>query len=194
MKGVRLTGFLRFLSGLLLMQAATALLVVVALSLDSTGSWLLVGLFLLLLSLVTAFWFGTIAAHAHQQAAARLHQQFSKEREKIRVRAEKEKNRVLQKSQQQVEKERRRIEAKANTKTKFMFAGLLAAGGLMLFTQFMTLGLLLMTGAGGALAGYLLRTKQQLLPNRKTNDALPRSETVAGEVRKLSGPTGSAGS
>jgi len=178
MKAVRFTGFLRFLAGLLLVQVATVLLVVVALSLDTLGTWLLVAFFLPTLSLVTAFWFGTIAAHAHQQAAARLHRQFSREREKIRVRAEKEKNRVMQKSQQLVEKERRKIQAKANTRTTLMFTGLVAAGGLMVFTQFMTIGLLLMTGAGGALAGYLLRIKQQVLPGGKTRDALPADEAT----------------
>lgn len=177
MKGLRLSGIFRFLAGILLVQLATALLVVAALRMDSRQAWLLLGLFGLTLGVITAFWFGTIAAHAHQQATARLREQFSREREKIRVRAEREKARVVQKSQQQLEKDRRKVQARANTRTTLMFTGLVAAGGLMVFTQFMTFGLLLMTGAGGALAGYMLRIKQQVLPGGRKKASLPADRT-----------------
>jgi len=177
MIGLRLSGIFRFLAGILLVQAATALLVVTAIRLDTREGWLLLGLFALTLGLVTAFWFGTIASHAHHEASARLREQFSREREKIRVRAEREKTRVIQKSQQQLEKDRRRTQAKANTRVTLMFTGLAAAGGLMVFTQFMTFGLLLMTGAGGALAGYMLRLKQQMLPGKKASSALPATKS-----------------
>jgi Flp pilus assembly protein TadB len=173
MKGLHLSGIFRFLAGILLVQVATALLVLAALRLDNPQTWLLLGLFALTLGLVTAFWFSTIAAHAHQKAMARLREQFSREREKIRLRAEREKSRVIQKNQQQLEKDRRKLQSRANTRVTLMFTGLVAAGGLMVFTQFMTFGLLLMTGAGGALAGYLLRIKQQMLPGSRKKTALP---------------------
>ena len=173
MKGARLSSFLRFLAGILLVQLATGLLVFLALGSERPETWLLLGLFALILGTIAAFWFGTIAAHAHQKATAHLHEQFSREREKIRVRAEREKSRVMQKNQQQLEKERRKVQARANKKTTLMFTGMVAAGGLMVFTQFMTFGLLLMSGAGGALAGYLLRVKQQMLPRNKAKDARP---------------------
>ena len=176
MKGLRLSGIFRFLAGILLVQIATALLVVTAMRMDTPQAWLLLGLFAFTLGLVTAFWFGSIAAHVHQEATARLREQFSREREKIRVRAEREKTRVIQKSQQQLEKDRRRTRAKANSRVTLMFTGLVAAGGLMVFTQFMTFGLLLMTGAGGALAGYMLRIKQQMLPRRKAQLQLPATK------------------
>ena len=140
MKGLRLSGIFRYLAGILLVQVATALLVVTAIRLDTREAWLLLGLFALTLGLVTAFWFGTIASHAHQEATARLREQFSRERERIKVRAEREKTKVIQKSQQQLEKERRKTQAKANTRVTLMFTGLVAAGGLMVFTQFMTFG------------------------------------------------------
>ncbi|RTZ73837.1 MAG: hypothetical protein DSZ01_00520 [Gammaproteobacteria bacterium] len=177
MKGLRLSGIFRFLAGILLVQVATALLVVTAIRLDTREAWLLLGLFALTLGLVTAFWFGTIASHAHQEVTARLREQFSREREKIKVRAEREKTKVIQKSQQQLEKERRKTQAKANTRVTLMFTGLVAAGGLMVFTQFMTFGLLLMTGAGGALAGYMLRLKQQMLSGKKAQPVLPRAKS-----------------
>lgn len=173
MKGFSITSVFRFLVGLVLLQAATALLVVTALRLGSGEAWALLGLLALALSLLTALWFSSIVAHARHEATTRVREQFSREREKIRVRAERDKTRVIQKSQQQMEKDRRRVQARANTRVTLMFTGLVAAGGLMVFTQFMTFGLLLMTGAGGALAGYMLRIKQQLLPRRNAQSQLP---------------------
>ncbi len=41
------------------------------------------------------------------------------------------------------------------------FAGALAAAGIMLITELLTLGLLTLTTAGGALGGYFMRAKQE---------------------------------
>ena len=66
------------------------------------------------------------------------------------------------------------------------FVGVIAAGTLMVFTQFMTLGLLMLATGGGALAGYLARMKQDHLGG---NERVVKvvSETPKAQ-NKLKGP------
>lgn len=177
-----ISGTIRFFIGIVLVQAATGILVMVAMNADNRQAWLLLALLALTFGLITAFWFASIMSHARQDATARLREGFSREREKIKVRAEKEKTKVMEKSHQQIIKERSRVQAKANTKTGAMFAAVLALGGIMVFTQFVTFGLLLMSAAGGALGGYLLRSRQlttgsgqkALLPLKKDRKLLEK--------------------
>jgi len=161
------SGLFKFLTGILLLQVATGILVVLALRTESHEVWLLFLLLALTLCLLTAFWFASIITHAKKDATAQVREDFSREREKIRVRAEREKSKVIEKSHQQIIKDRGRIQAKANTKSGVLFAGMLTLGGIMVFTQFFTFGLLIMTTAGGALAGYLVRSRQIVLSRRQ---------------------------
>ena len=83
------------------------------------------------------------------------------------------------------------------------FIGVIAVGGVMLFTQFVTMGMLLMTTAGGALAGYAYRTRQEIgrrekqealssdNPPEKLIDATPARRAIASLVGKVS-PVGKA--
>jgi hypothetical protein len=50
-------------------------------------------------------------------------------------------------------------------------AGLAAAGVVLVFTQFMTLGLLALSLGGGALLGYVLRARQNRLPGQRNASA-----------------------
>ncbi len=161
------SGLFKFLTGILLVQIATGILVVVALRTESREMWLLFALLAVTLCLLTAFWFASIISHARRDAVSQVREGFSREREKIRVRAEREKSKVIEKSHQQIIKDRSRTQAKANAKSAALFAGVLALGGIMVFTQFFTFGLLLMTTAGGALAGYLMRSRQIFLSRRQ---------------------------
>jgi hypothetical protein len=52
------------------------------------------------------------------------------------------------------------------------FAGIAGLGTLLLLTQFLSLGVLLISSSGGAVAGYLLRLRQEA---RRRN--LPDAET-----------------
>ena len=161
------SGIFKFLIGIILAQTATGILVVVALRTENREVWLLLGLLGLTLSLLTAFWFASIVTHAKKDATSHMREGFSREREKFRVRAEREKSKVMEKSHQRIIKDRSRTRSKANTKSNALFAGALALGGIMLFTQFLTFGLLLMTTAGGALAGYLMRSRQVVLGSKR---------------------------
>ncbi len=151
------------------MQTATGILVVVALRTQDREVWLLFLLLALTLCMITAFWFASIITHAKKEAVAQLREGFSREREKIRVRAEREKSKVIEKSHQRIIKDRSRTQAKANTKSAALFTGTLALGGILVFTQFFTFGLLLMSTAGGAFGGYLLRSRQIFLSRKQKN-------------------------
>ena len=176
------SGIFKFLTGILLVQAATAILAIVALRTEHRELWILLALLALSLSILAAFWFASIVGHAKKDATAQMREGFSREREKIRVRAEREKSRMMEKSHQRIIKERSRGQNRANTRVGVVAAGALALGGVMLFTQFFTFGLLLMTTAGGAVAGYLMRSRQ-LLPGRKKDPSLEskRPEKLIGE-------------
>jgi hypothetical protein len=175
----------KFLAGILLVQAATGILVVVGLRTENPEVWLLLILLGLTLGLLSAFWFASITHHARKEATAEVREGFSREREKIRVRAEREKSRLMEKSHQRLIKERGRFQTRSNIKSGALFAGVLALGGILAFTQFFTFGLLLMTTAGGALGGYLLHSRR-ILPGRKQRPSLesrPSEKTIGGKVR-----------
>jgi len=161
------SGLFKFLTGILLVQVATGLLVAAALRTQQQELWLLFLLLALTLCLITAFWFASVTQHAKRDATARVREGFSREREKIRVRAEREKAKLIEKSQQRIIKDRSRTQAKANAKSAVLLTGVAVLGGIMVFTQFITFGLLLMATAGGALGGYLLRSRQLTLSRKR---------------------------
>lgn len=170
MRQFNFSSVFKFLIGIFLAQAATVILVMAAARTHLEETWIIFALLALMTGFVTALWFASIASHVEKDAVARAKDDFSREREKIRVRAEKEKNKVIKQSHQQIIKETSRVQAKASFKVGAAFVGLLGLGALMLFTQFVTVGLLTLSTAGGALVGYLVRARQDYL-NRKQNKA-----------------------
>jgi hypothetical protein len=158
---INFSGLFKFLLGILLVQAATAAQVVAALHSGSREVWVLLGALSLVLGTLTALWFSTILHHARKDAVIRIKDDFSKEREKIRLRAERDKTKVIQQSHQQIMKDRNRTQAKASLKVGASFAGMVGLGAVMLLSQFVTFGLLTLSTAGGALAGYAWRTRQE---------------------------------
>jgi uncharacterized membrane protein YbhN (UPF0104 family) len=122
---------------------------------------------LLVIGFVAAFWFSSLAHLLRKDELHKADKAFAKEREKIKVSAERAKTRVVKQAQKEVAKEARNTHAKANFKVGATFAAAIGVGALMLLTQFLTIGLLMMTTSGGALAGYLYRGRKQ------TRAALP---------------------
>lgn len=158
---------IRYLPGLLLVQVATVALVLAALQSDNRELWISMAALAVILNLVTALWFGSITSHLKKDAVAKVTEQFSQEREKLRVNAEQQKARLLKKSHDQINKATNRAHARANFKVGAAFTGVIGAGVLMIFTQFMTLGILTLATGGGALAGYLTRLRQDLSSRKK---------------------------
>ena len=166
---------LKFLPGIILVQCVTIALffTVTRAGLDNTQLLLTIGLLEILFSVLAAFWFSAMARQRHLDELETVKEGHAREREKIRVNAERQKSKIASDSQQQILKETRRAHAGANSKVGASFAGALALGAFMLYTQFVTFGLLILTTAGGGLAGYLARGRQVAL-NRKKNLAVQR--------------------
>lgn len=152
---------LKFIPGILLLQVVTVALVMIAPADLANWGWLRVVIPVLIAGFLTAFWFGSVAAHQRKDEISRLKESHAKERENIRVNAERAKTRMVKQTQRKTLKEVRRSSTRANIKIGLAFAGVAGLGGLLVFTQFMSLGLLTLTTAGGGLGGYLLRMRQE---------------------------------
>jgi len=158
---------LKYLLGILIIQAATVAMTLAAIKSGDREIWFAVLLLALVIGLVTAFWFVSIASHAKKDALANAKDEFYKEREKLRVDAERQKTRLIRKSHEEIRKETNRAHARTSFKLGAGFIGIVAAGSLMIFSQFLTLGLLTLALGGGALGGYLIRVRQEIISRRK---------------------------
>lgn len=169
-----ISGTVKFLGGIFLVQAATALLVYAALRVEQSEVWPLLVALALLIGALSSLWLTSVASHLCKDQLAREREGFSRQREQIRVRAEREKSKVIKQSHQQLTRERNRVQSKANVKVGVAFAGAVGVGLVMMLTQFVTLGLLTLTTAGGAVGGYLYRGRreQKAIGDRPSGSAL----------------------
>ncbi len=152
---------LKFIPGILLLQVITIALVLIAPTDLKNWGWLRLAIPVLIAGFLTALWFGSIAAHKRKDEISRLKEYHAKKRENIRVNAERAKTRLVRQSQRKTLQEVRRSSTRANIKIGLAFAGAAGLGGLLILTQFMSLGVLTLTAVGGALGGYLLRIRQE---------------------------------
>ena len=150
----------KFAIGILLVQGATVLLVIAALQAKLGEIWLLMLCLGLLIGLMAALWFSSVAGECNQQKLARASEKFNRQRDRIRRQSEKEKTRELKESHRQLLRATRRGQSRSNVKLGATVAGLATAGVVLFFTQFMTLGLLALSLTGGALLGYGVRARQ----------------------------------
>jgi hypothetical protein len=155
-----LPAFIKFLIGIFLLQGATALLLMTAEDTDLARSGWLIGLLGLLIGVIAALWFSAIASHACQVSVAAASDKFNRQRERIRRQAEKEKTREIRSSHQLLLRETRRLQNRSTLKLGAAMTGIAGLGVILLFTQFMTLGLLAVSATGGALLGYGIRARQ----------------------------------
>ena len=154
---------LRFFIGLTLAQLSIVLLVLFVPVATTLEKSLLVLFVIFLQTTVITLWFSTVTRHIGDQRIADLKEQFANEREKINVSAERAQKRLLKKTQKEIESERRKLSTRANLKIGGAFAVAAGFGVVMLLSQFFTLGLLTLTTAGGALGGYLARSRKEPL-------------------------------
>ena len=152
---------LKFIPGILLLQVVTIALVLIAPSGFQNWGWLRLSIPILIAGFLTAFWFGSIAAHQRKDKISRLKENHAKERENIRLNAERAKAKLVKQTQQQTQRKVRRASSRANIKFGLAFASVAGLGGLLVLTQFMTLGVLMLTTFGGALGGYIVRIRQE---------------------------------
>ena len=155
MIGDRIGGLFKFLIGILLLQLATALLTYTAMQTDlQQTAWLFGGL-AVTLGVLVALWFDSIIGNVADRTAARQQKRHHREREKLRLQAERDKAKIAQ--------QRKRVSGGATLKTGAAVGGLVGVGVAMMLAQFMTLGLLTISAAGGAALGYGVRTRQEKL-------------------------------
>lgn len=160
-------------------------------------------LFALIMGVLAAFWFAYIARDMYKNeqqkmqehyaqdrerillnaerekaniAAERLNLQelHARERERILLDAEREKARYAAESYRQLEQHIRKAHAKANLKVGVAFAVAAAAGSVMIFSQLITVGMMVLIASGSGLAGYLARARHERLSRKRrlSNDEI----------------------
>ena len=163
--------FIKYLLGAFLLQGATLLLVVATLDagLQESG-WLVVALGILI-GVIAALWFSAISSHASQHAFTRASEKFNRQRDRIRRQVDKEKTQEIKDGHRQVLRETRRLQTRSTLKLGIAMTGMAGLGVVLLFTQFMTLGLLAVSATTGALLGYGVRARQYPALGRNDNSA-----------------------
>lgn len=151
---------LRFLPGIILLQIATFVLAFALFDSEFDGNTLFaLGFVSLLFACFIALWFSLIAREARQANINRVRRNHAKERERLLLDAEKQKAKIIAESQRQIDRKTARAHARANFMAGAAFAAIIAAGGLLILSQFVTAGLLILAGGGGAVLGYTARTR-----------------------------------
>jgi hypothetical protein len=107
---------LKFIPGILLLQVITIALVLIAPADLENWGWLRLAIPVLIARFLTAFWFGSIAAHQRKDEINRLKVYHAKERENIRVKTERAKTKLVKQSQRKTLREARRSSLRANFK------------------------------------------------------------------------------
>ena len=187
-----LSAFIKYLVGAFLLQGATLLLVIATLDagLQKSG-WLVVALGILI-GVIAALWFSAISSHASQHAFSRASEKFNRQRDRIRRQVDKEKTQEIKDGHRQVLRETRRLQTRSTLKLGVAMTGIAGLGVLLLFTQFMTLGLLAVSATGGALLGYGVRARQY--PALGRNDGSAGVLPASGAQLKLGEKNTSPGS
>lgn len=152
---------LKFLLGIILVQLITVVLIQVSpLNFEDAGSLLRLFVPLFFMALMVAFWFSSLSLHERKDSEHKIKNEFAKEREKLKVNAERAKTKVIKQAQKEIAKEATVTHAKANFKVGAAFAGAIGVGGLFIFAQLITAGLLTLSAVGGVIGGYYWRGKR----------------------------------
>jgi hypothetical protein len=187
----------KFLPGIILIQIVTCGLMLTAFNWSHDIQLIIViGVIALISAILAAFWFSSIARNlfndeqtymmqrhvkdresilkqAEQEKSSiakeksELQNQHARERERILLDAERDKANTIAESYQKIEKETRKAYSKANFKVGLAFATAAGAGGVMIFSQLITVGVMLVVASGSGLSGYLLRAKHERLSRKK---------------------------
>ncbi len=179
---------LKFFFGIILAQAATYVLILLSpVEYNMTGV-LRLAIPLLIIALILAFWFSSIAGHHSKDAIGKVKDDFANERDKLRVNAQRAKERVIKEAHKNIAKETKKAHAKANFKVGAAFAAALGVGALFIFAQMVTAGLLAITATGGVMGGYYWRGRRlenerlREIESRKNMDVI---ETKSSQITLL---------
>jgi hypothetical protein len=158
-----LGSFVRLLIGVLMVQAVTALVVVLAMRGDWQAMWPLYGALGLAVGLMATFWFNAIVGDHRRLTAERLGAKFAKERDAVREKIEKRAARQIREREKQAEA-RAKVQAReakwSSWRTGLGFGGAAALGVVFLAGQMLLTGALVLGATGvGAIAWRRWRNK-----------------------------------
>lgn len=203
---------LKFLFGILVVQLVTAVTLMAGLNWLGEPQFIAVAvLFSVVVALLAAFWFVYIGRdlnkdelrklqerHAFERERlllnaerekasisaerARLQELHAREREKILLTAEREKADLTLQSYRNQEKEIRKAHARANFKVGVVCTLAAVTGGALIFSQLVTVGVMVLVASGSGLAGYLARARYE----RVSRERLPGNKTRLMENRTIS--------
>lgn len=157
MFGGRLSTFVKLVVGVLLLQLVTGLLVVAALRSDLSETGPLFALVAALVGFLAALWFSSLYAGNHKLAVSQAREGFSKEREKLRVKAERDKARLMVSREKRAGKSAGGGLPGVSPKGGLALVGVAGVATVLLFSQFVTLGLAALAAVGGSMVGYKVR-------------------------------------
>lgn len=194
----------RYLPGIVLIQVVTLALFWVNQGATTENLLLRAGLPAAIIACVTALWLSTLGRMDGERRNAELREKHANEREQlnreiertrsevlqqasadkaqIQERAHVERERLVKQTHKQLMQRERSISRRANFKVALAFMAVSGLGVLMLVTNMLTLGLLTITTAGGALGGYLLRWRQSRLALDRLSEALPDADSPGPRV------------
>jgi len=187
----------KFLPGIIFVQLLTSSLVLMAFNWSYDFQLIIVIVFIALISaILAAFWFASIARnlyiddqaellgrHAQDRESilkeserekadvikekSQLKEQHARERERILLDAERDKADTIAESYQKIALESRKAHAKANFKVGVAFAAAVGAGGIMIFSQLVTVGAMVLVASGSGLSGYIIRARHERISRKK---------------------------
>ncbi|WP_157092248.1 hypothetical protein [Thioalkalivibrio nitratireducens] len=153
---------LKYFLAITLVQAVTVLLVLAWWHTGSTDIALTFAALGLVSGLFAALWLASMARGAHREALIRAQAHLARERERHRRLTEQERAKAAEDARRQVQRETQRVKTRSSLRMAGAVAGMAGLGTLLLLTQFLSLGVLLISSSGGAVAGYLFRIRQEM--------------------------------
>lgn len=180
----------------LFIQIAAVLVSLAVFNVGTNNAWIAAGIYGLVSSFIFAFWIKLLSDMRIKDISAAERERFLAEREKLKVQAEQEKLNLLRETHKQVSKEATKASARANFKIGLVASAAVIGGIVLIATHMFYLGILTLTTAGGGLAGYLMRMRQekrdlqkQLAKNIVSADELELEETLEDEIPTLALPS-----
>ena len=170
---------LKLFVGLVLIQGITALLLYAWWRTGSTDAALTFAALAIASALFAALWLASLARGHSAEDVLRAQGDLARERERHKRLSAEERAKAVEQARRQVERETQRVRNRSNVKLYGAFAGIAGLGTLLLLTQFLSLGVLLLSSSGGAIAGYLLRVRQESRRQRELGQSeAPRLSPV----------------
>jgi hypothetical protein len=159
---LRVPLLLKYFVGVALVQGMTVLLMYAWWHTGSADAGLTLAALGLGMGMFAALWLSSIARGDRTEALTRAQADLARERERHKRLTAQERAKAEEGARRQVQRETQKLKTRSGIRLGGAVAGMAGLGTLLLLTQFMSLGILLLSSSGGALAGYLLRARQEL--------------------------------